>query len=149
MGVSKNRGTPWKTLLKWTIWVYHHFRKSIYLTNWFISYLLQLGSSHIRETESALGLLGSFGTSSEGGLSFVWKENGFPGSSRRDLFGCVKWPFQGLSDLHLGDQKVTGKKLVPKKSWSGNILKENTWFSSKNMWATKKNTHTFHEILVV
>ena len=28
-----------------------------------------------------------------------------------DLFGCVKWPFQGLSDLHLGDQKVTGKKL--------------------------------------
>ena len=24
---------------------------------------------------------------------------------------CLKWPFQGLSDLHLGDQKVTGKKL--------------------------------------
>ena len=33
MGVSKNRGTPemdglqWKTLLKWMIWGYHHFRK--------------------------------------------------------------------------------------------------------------------------
>ena len=24
-----------------------------------------------------------------------------------DLFGMVKWPFQGLSDLQLGDQKVT------------------------------------------
>ena len=24
-----------------------------------------------------------------------------------DLLGCVKWPFQGLSDLHLGDQRVT------------------------------------------
>ncbi len=29
-----------------------------------------------------------------------------------DLFGCFKWPFQGLSDLHLGDQKDTWKKLV-------------------------------------
>ena len=29
-----------------------------------------------------------------------------------DLFECFKWPFQGLSDLHLGDQKVTWKKLV-------------------------------------
>ena len=29
-----------------------------------------------------------------------------------DLFGCFKWPFQGLSDLHLGDKKVTWKKLV-------------------------------------
>ena len=28
-----------------------------------------------------------------------------------DLFGCFKWPFQGLSDLHLGDQKDTWKKL--------------------------------------
>ena len=24
-----------------------------------------------------------------------------------DLFGMVKWPFQGLSDLQLGDKKVT------------------------------------------
>ena len=24
-----------------------------------------------------------------------------------DPFGCFKWPFQGLSDLHLGDHKVT------------------------------------------
>ena len=29
-----------------------------------------------------------------------------------DLFGCFKWPFQGLSDLHLGYQMVTWKKLV-------------------------------------
>ena len=28
-----------------------------------------------------------------------------------DLFGWFKWPFQGLSDIHLGDQKVTWKKL--------------------------------------
>ena len=28
-----------------------------------------------------------------------------------DLFGDFKWPFQGLSDLHLGYQKVTWKKL--------------------------------------
>ena len=27
-------------------------------------------------------------------------------------FGGFKWPFQGLSDLHLGDQEVTWKKLV-------------------------------------
>ena len=27
-------------------------------------------------------------------------------------FGDFKWPFQGLSDLHLGYQKVTWKKLV-------------------------------------
>ncbi len=29
-----------------------------------------------------------------------------------DLFGDFKWPVQGLSDLHLGYQKVTGKNLV-------------------------------------
>ena len=28
-----------------------------------------------------------------------------------DLFGGFKWPLQGLSDLHLGNQKVTWKKL--------------------------------------
>ena len=31
---------------------------------------------------------------------------------RVTLFGGFKWPFQGLSDLHLGDQRVTWKKLV-------------------------------------
>ena len=36
-----------------------------------------------------------------------------PGNSAGDLFGMVKWPFQGLSDLHLGYQKVTRKNLVP------------------------------------
>ena len=36
-----------------------------------------------------------------------------------DLFGGFKWPFQGLiwlSALHLGDQKVTWKKLGEKKN---------------------------------
>ena len=31
-----------------------------------------------------------------------------------DLDWTHKWPFQGLSDLHLGNQKVTLKKLVGK-----------------------------------
>ena len=35
-----------------------------------------------------------------------------PGSSVRDLFSGFKWPFQGLSDLHLRNQKGTWKKLV-------------------------------------
>ena len=29
-----------------------------------------------------------------------------------DLFGMVKWPFKGLSDLQLGDEKGTLKNLV-------------------------------------
>ena len=29
-----------------------------------------------------------------------------------DLFMGFKWPFQGLIDLYLGDQRVTWKKLV-------------------------------------
>ena len=33
-----------------------------------------------------------------------------------DLFGGFKWPFQGLSDLHLGDQNVTWKKLGDEKN---------------------------------
>ena len=36
----------------------------------------------------------------------VWK----PGDSSRDLFGMIN--FQGLSDLHFCDQRVTWKKLV-------------------------------------
>ena len=32
-----------------------------------------------------------------------------------DLFGMVKWPFQGLSDLQLGDEKGTLNHLEPKK----------------------------------
>ena len=31
-----------------------------------------------------------------------------------DLFGMVKWPFKGLSDLQLGNQKVTLNHLVYK-----------------------------------
>ena len=49
------------------------------------------------------------------------QKNSLVGGKRRniyqvlpsDLFGCFKWPFQGVvGDLHLGDQKVTWKKLV-------------------------------------
>ena len=29
-----------------------------------------------------------------------------------DLFGMVKWPFQGVSDLQLGDEKGTLNHLV-------------------------------------
>ena len=36
----------------------------------------------------------------------------FPRFFRVTLFGGFKWPFQGLSDLHLGDQRVTWKKLA-------------------------------------
>ena len=34
-----------------------------------------------------------------------------PASSSRDLVWTDKWPFQSLDDLHLGNQKVTLKKL--------------------------------------
>ena len=37
-----------------------------------------------------------------------------------DLFGMVKWPFQGLSDLHLGDQFGSLGR-----SWTINPIKSN------------------------
>ena len=50
------------------------------------------------------------------GGSWAWKKNLNLQCSYQvlpsDPFGGFKWPFQGLSDLHLGDQKVTWKKLV-------------------------------------
>ena len=49
-----------------------------------------------------------------------------------DLFGCFKWPFQGLSDLHLGDQKVTWKKLVH-RSATAPFLK--TFQESQSRWS--------------
>ena len=42
-----------------------------------------------------------------------------------DLVWTHKWPFQGLSDLHLGNQKVTLKKLVYKKERE----RESEWVS--------------------
>ena len=39
-----------------------------------------------------------------------------------DLFGGLKWPFQGLSDLHLGDQKVNWKKLMTQMLYLGCVL---------------------------
>ena len=40
-----------------------------------------------------------------------------------DRFGCFKRSLQGLSDLHLGDQKVTWKKPVEKSYLPENV----TW----------------------
>ena len=40
------------------------------------------------------------------------KKKYLPGSSSRDLVWTDKWPFRGLSDLNLGNQKVTLKKLA-------------------------------------
>ena len=50
----------------------------------------------------------------------------------RDRFGWFKWPFQGLSDLHLGDQKVTWKKLA-----------QNVYFekNSKGFWNKNHCSH--------
>ena len=49
-------------------------------------------------------------------LGTIWhpfEGAGIPGSSKWPFFwGVVKWPFQGLSDRHLGDHKVTWKQLV-------------------------------------
>ena len=42
-----------------------------------------------------------------------------PGSSGRDLIWTHKWPFQGLSDLHLGNQMVPLKKLAQILWFSG------------------------------
>ena len=36
-----------------------------------------------------------------------WKNLAKPLAILCDLFGMVKWPFQGVSDLQLGDEKVT------------------------------------------
>ena len=41
-----------------------------------------------------------------------FKNHQLPGDSIGDLFGMVKWPFKGLSDLQLGNQKVTLNHLV-------------------------------------
>ena len=50
-----------------------------------------------------------------------------------DLFGCFKWPFQGFSDLHLGDQKVTWKKLV---EGFFNWKKTHGWYTSlRVLWS--------------
>ena len=53
---------------------------------------------------------GSFWKTTIGRVKIL--HNPTPGSSFRDLFWNFKWPFQGLSDLHLCDQEVTWKKLA-------------------------------------
>ena len=42
----------------------------------------------------------------------IKKQKCVPGNSAGALFGMFKWPFQRLSDLQLGDQKVTLNQLV-------------------------------------
>ena len=39
-----------------------------------------------------------------------------------DLFGMVKWPFKGLSDLQLVDKKVTLNHLEPDNSVAGDLF---------------------------
>ena len=41
-----------------------------------------------------------------------WPTCEIPGDSSRDLFEMVKWPLQRLSDLQIGDKKVTTNHLV-------------------------------------
>ncbi len=49
------------------------------------------------------------------------------------LFGCFKWPFQGWKrDLHLGDQKVTWKKLVHILYIYKHMIRNNPIFSTPN-----------------
>ena len=62
-----------------------------------------------------------------------------PGDSSRDLFGMVKWPFQGLSDLQLEDKKVTLNHLVRNIYMSFFELREAQlchilWFWSMSLW---------------
>ena len=50
-----------------------------------------------------------------------------------DLFGCFKWPFQGLSDLHLGYQKVTWKKLEESDWLESEVSSVSTGTSKSNL----------------
>ncbi len=53
----------------------------------------------------------SFGTSETSKSLEIRMENEYK-VIQSDLFGMVKWPFQRLSDLQLGDKKVTLNHLV-------------------------------------
>ena len=65
-----------------------------------------------------------------------------------DLLGCFPWPFQGLSDLHLGDQKVTWKKLAQIFEFyfgvttpSGNVTLE-VWRKTLKRYTSTTPPHT-------
>ena len=47
-----------------------------------------------------------------------------------DLIWTHKWPFKGLSDLHLGDQRVTLKKLVRPEAMRLKKKNHAMWWSS-------------------
>ncbi len=57
-----------------------------------------------------------------------------------DLFGMVKWPFQGLTDLQLGDQKVTLNHLEGKCSpisWESVMAEAiKMWVADSEFWRT-------------
>ena len=55
------------------------------------------------------------------------------------FLGRFKWPFQGLSDLHLGDQKVTWKKLDQDfpYTFSGTIRHKLYLYRSKYWWVSR------------
>ena len=61
-----------------------------------------------------------------------------------DLFGMVKWPFQGLSDLQLGDQKVTLNHLAV-TSLNMSLTLRSTLFLSLDLegadFSVKKSAH--------
>ncbi len=57
-----------------------------------------------------------------------------------DPFGDFKWPVQGLSDLHLGYQKVTGKNLVT-TFWVKMMSRvKNRWISQFVLQLALENT---------
>jgi len=62
-----------------------------------------------------------------------------------DLFGGFKWPFQGVSDLHLGDQRVTWKKLAYPGCW---LRISWQWWSNSRGIAFSSLTHLFFATLV-
>ena len=74
-----------------------------------------LGYHRTPSDSSGFFVAGKWKTSS-GFFSWTYSERLFVNQVLpSDPFGCFKWPFKGLSDLHLGYQKVTWKKL--EKVW--------------------------------
>ena len=57
---------------------------------------------------------------------------------------CYSWPFQGLSDLHLGDQRVTWKKLeitILGESFCGTFSNHRTVANPSLVSELKKSNH--------
>ena len=77
---------------------------------------LPLAIETIQSKNSRLSFLGySVGYTLDAVGAAFWVGSfvkGNTGDHAEELVWTPKWPFQGLSDLHLGNQKVTLKKLV-------------------------------------